>query len=93
MINTDKRLINAAEEMGKNQLVQKEANELVEKLLQGNVNPGKGTKNLFKDILYLRGDNGARVFYRNTKNGIEILARASKENEIKVIKILEELYK
>ncbi|MGB7605591.1 MAG: RHS repeat-associated core domain-containing protein [Lutisporaceae bacterium] len=93
LINTDKRLINAAEEMGKNQLVQKEANELVEKLLQGNVNPGKGTKNLFKDILYLRGDNGARVFYRNTKNGIEILARASKENEIKVIKILEELYK
>lgn len=93
LIKNDKRLINAAEEMGTNQVAQKEANELVSKLLEGNVNPGKGTSNLFKDILYLRGAKGSRIFYRNTQEGIEILAKASKANESKVIKILEQLYK
>lgn len=80
LIKYDKRLVNAAQLMGKNQLLQKEADELVLKLLKGNVNPGIGSKNLFKNVLYLRGRNGARIFYRNTSNGIEILAKASKEN-------------
>lgn len=93
LIKNEKGLINAAKEMGKNQAVQKEADELVSKLIQGNANPGIGTSNLFKDILYLRGANGARVFYRNTQEGIEILAKASKANESKVIRILDQLYK
>lgn len=52
------------------------------------MNQGKGSKNLFKDINYLRGDNGARVFFRQTKDGIEILSKASKANEQKVINLL-----
>ncbi|GEM_PF-7089950 len=93
LIKNDKRLVNAAQLMGKNQVVQKEADELVLKLLKGNVNPGTGSKNLFRNVLYLRGRNGARVFYRNTSNGVEILAKASKENEALVIRVLEQLYK
>ncbi|OPH56250.1 hypothetical protein BC351_29160 [Paenibacillus ferrarius] len=78
--------------MGKNQMVQKEADELVAKFLSGNTNPGLGTKNLFKDIYYLRGDEGARVFYKMANGEMQILAKASKANEDKVIKILTDIY-
>lgn len=62
---------------------------LIKQYLGGNHNPGIGTKNLFKDIFYLRARDGGRVFSRKTKCGIEILAKASKE----VIKILMDMYK
>ncbi|NRT59249.1 hypothetical protein B0P06_001698 [Clostridium saccharoperbutylacetonicum] len=78
--------------MGKNERIQQEANHLIEQLASGNMNLGKGSKNLFKDINYLRGDNGARVFFRQTKDGIEILEKASKANEQKVINLLHKLY-
>ena len=80
LINQDKGLINAAEEMGKNQRVQQEANDLVQQFLNGNKNPGIGSKNLFKDINYLRGRNGARIFYRIQNGVMEILAKADKGN-------------
>ena len=44
-------------------------------------------KNLFKDITYLRGRNGARIFYRTISEGYEIIAKANKVNEQTVIKI------
>jgi hypothetical protein len=44
------------------------------------------------NVYYLRGKSGARVFYRQKGDTIEILAKADKSNEIKVIKILTELY-
>ena len=53
----------------------------------GNTNLGSGTKNLFKNITYLRGRNGARIFYRTINEGYEILAKANKDNEQTVIKI------
>jgi len=93
LINQDKGLINAAEEMGKNQRVQQEANDLVQQFLNGNKNPGIGSKNLFKDINYLRGRNGARIFYRIQNGVMEILAKADKGNEQKVIEILTKKYK
>lgn len=67
--------------MGKNERIQREANHLIQQLISGNKNPRKGSKNLFKDINYLRGDNGARIFYRQSKGGIEILGKSSKANE------------
>ncbi|MBQ4523013.1 MAG: hypothetical protein IJA10_08705 [Lachnospiraceae bacterium] len=78
--------------MGKNERIQKEANHLINELLGGNTNPGLGTQNLFKDITYLRGRNGARIFYRTTNEGCEILAKANKANEQTVINILKKLY-
>ena len=89
----DKRLINAAEEMGKNERVQTEANHLINELARGNTNPGIGTRNLFTNIYYLRGKQGVRVIYRTTSDGIEILVKVSKANENTVIKVLEELYR
>ena len=47
-------------EMGKNERIQQEANHLIDELSKGNENPGLGTKNLFKDVSYLRGRNGGQ---------------------------------
>ena len=79
--------------MGKNQAVQREANHLLEQLSKGNFNPGTETRNLFKDICYLRGDKGARIFDRIRNGVVEILGKSSKANETKVIKILTKMYK
>ena len=40
------------------------------------------------DIYYLRGREGARVFYRIHNGVMEILGKASKENEDAVIKLV-----
>ena len=60
--------VNGAEQMGKNQAAQREADLLVSKLIEGNVNLGKGTMNLFGDIYYLRGDSGARFYCGNSQD-------------------------
>ena len=67
-------------------------NNLITEFLAGNSNPGIGSKNLFKGICYLRGRNGARVFYRITDNIVEILGKANKGNEQTVINILKKFY-
>ncbi|KHD35673.1 membrane protein [Clostridium acetobutylicum] len=81
--------------MGSNERIQQESDHLIQELAQGNKNPGLGSKNLFKDVSYLRGRNGARIFYRIVDGKIEILAKASKAskaNEQKVISILTKMY-
>ncbi|CAH1217420.1 hypothetical protein PAECIP111893_04275 [Paenibacillus plantiphilus] len=92
-INKDKRLVRAAEEMGKDATIQKEADELIAKFLKGNTNPGLGSKNLFGNINYLRGRNGARVFYRMNDGKMEILGKSNKANEQTVINAITDLYK
>ena len=79
--------------MGENQDVQREANHLINELSKGNFNPGTVTKNLFKDICYVRGKEGARIFYQIRNGVIQILGKASKNNETKVIKIITKMYK
>jgi RHS repeat-associated protein len=91
-IKNDPRLVKAAEKMGKNKAVQQEADELVQKFLSGNTNPGLGSKNLFGNVSYLRGREGARVFYRMNNGKMEILGKSSKANEQIVINVLKELY-
>jgi hypothetical protein len=85
-------IIKQAEKAGENQQIQNEMNHLIYEFLNGNNNPGIGNKNLFKDICYLRGRNGGRVFYRIKNGGIEILAKSNKGNEQNVINILKNLY-
>ena len=34
-----------------------------------------------RNVSYLRGDKEARIFYLETKEGIEILGKANKKNE------------
>ncbi|MGB8344288.1 MAG: polymorphic toxin-type HINT domain-containing protein, partial [Ktedonobacteraceae bacterium] len=92
LIHDDPGLVREAERMGNNQAVQREADDLMQRFLGGNTNPGLGSKNLFGDISYLRGRNGARVFYRMADDTMEILGKADKNNEQKVINILQRIY-
>jgi putative component of toxin-antitoxin plasmid stabilization module len=51
-----------------------------------------GTKSLGEGISYARARDGARVFFRQAGNQIDILAKASKANEAKVINYLKSIY-
>ena len=68
--------------------LQQEADNLVNAFRAGNLNPGIGSKHLTGDIYYLRGRNGARVFYRMVDNTMDILGKATKGNEQKVIDLV-----
>ena len=89
-IGKDTKLIKFAEEAGKS--VQKGLDSLTDALSKGNTNPGIGTKGLGKGISYARARGGARVFFRQSGNQIEILAKASKANEPAVINYLNSLF-
>ena len=73
--------------------LQRSVDALTSQLARGNFNPGIGTKHLFGDVFYARSRDGARVFFRQGEDGIEILAKASKQNESRVINMLEGIYK
>ncbi|HXG95239.1 MAG TPA: hypothetical protein VNN73_23080 [Blastocatellia bacterium] len=72
--------------------MQKSVDALTGQLAKGNFNPGIGTKNLFGNIFYARARDGARVFFRPIKNGVEILGKADKKNEQQVIDRIRKLY-
>jgi hypothetical protein len=56
------------------------------------MNPGIGTKSVFGNVFEARARDGARVYFRNTDDGIEILAKSSKSNQARVIERLRSLY-
>ncbi len=89
-IGEDSKLVKYAEEAGKS--VQKGLDSLTKELSRGNTNPGLGSKSLGKGISYARARDGARVFYQQAGNKIEILAKASKANETAVINYLKNLF-
>ena len=91
-INESPALTNYAQEAGKNQKVQQELDDLVQRYRGGNANPGLGSKPLGQGISYLRGRAGGRVFYRMVGGVMEILGKASKANEDDVINELKQLY-
>jgi len=93
-IKDDPGLVKYAEKAGKNQDVQRDINDLIEKLRLGNENPGKGTKTLFKNIKEARGENGGRVYFRKKNGKIQILGKSSKvkKDQNGVIKILRKKY-
>jgi hypothetical protein len=70
------------------------ANDLVNRFLNGNSNPGIGTKTLTgTDIFYLRARDGTRVFMRKVgDDAYEIVGYSNKGNEADVIKTLLGLY-
>jgi len=91
-IKAHKGLVRAAEDAGKNSKVQKDLDNLVAQLRNGNMNPGKGNKHLFNGIFEARGENGGRVYFQNVGNGIVIVGKSDKTNQPQVIKILRNLY-
>ncbi|GAA1937622.1 hypothetical protein GCM10009837_74850 [Streptomyces durmitorensis] len=92
-IGKDSLLAKAAHQAGRNQAVQRDLDGLFEQLSRGNMNPGLGSKALAgTDITYARGRNGGRLFFRNVDGGVEIVGKADKGNESKVIARLKQLY-
>jgi hypothetical protein len=93
IIGNDPFFKEAAEQAGKNQRVQQELNHLFQQLAKGAEKIGIGTSGLTgTGLKYARGRNGGRVFYREVNGGIEVVAKASKDNEKAVIKRLMEIY-
>lgn len=78
--------------MGRDQRIQDESNNLIERLSKENRQLGMESKRAFKDVSYLRGRHGARVFYRYRGETIEVLGKASKKNVSKVFEILKKMY-
>ncbi|WP_237300974.1 MULTISPECIES: polymorphic toxin-type HINT domain-containing protein [unclassified Streptomyces] len=92
-IHDDPYLVKAAEADGKNQRIQKEMDDLVMQFRGGNTNPGLVNKSLAgTDVSYPRDRNGGRVFFRNTDDGMQIVGKADKSNESKVISRLTDMY-
>ncbi len=89
-IHASPRLVKEAEEAGRS--VQSEIDNLTSQLSQGNMNPGIGTKQVFDDIYEARGRAGARVYFRQVGDTIEILAKSTKANQGSVITTLRKLY-
>ncbi|MFE9404819.1 hypothetical protein ACFYNY_24165 [Streptomyces sp. NPDC006530] len=73
---------------------QKDFDHLFEELSKGDREPGLYNKVLTgtKDVRYARGRNGGRLFFRVTEEGVEIVGKADKGNESKVIARLEKLF-
>ncbi|WP_263602429.1 hypothetical protein [Chryseobacterium sp. PET-29] len=94
LVKKDAKLLKLAEETFKgNDLLRKEANTLISQLNAGNMNPGIGTKNIGKNIFEARSRGGARVYFRNGSNGVEIVGYSHKGNQQQVINQILEAYK
>jgi RHS repeat-associated protein len=89
-IHESKNLVKEAEKVGRS--VQKDIDNLVAMLEKGNMSPGTHTKHLFNGIFEARTDKGARVYFRNVGDTIEILAKSDKNNQDKVIDAIQKMY-
>ncbi|MEV6247189.1 RHS repeat-associated core domain-containing protein [Streptomyces sp. NPDC051742] len=92
-IHDDPLLVKAAKKAGKNEDVQADLDAMQERLGEGNMNPGMGNGSLpGTGISYARSRNGARLFFRNTESGVQIVGKSSKANEDAVIARLKRIY-
>jgi len=96
-LKKDQGLVRYAVQATNNQELQKEMNHLLKELSRGHTGAGKGTKHLEgTNIFYMRGNKGARLFYRRNEGGYEIVGKADgtgkKGNEHAVMKKLKEIY-
>jgi hypothetical protein len=93
-IKEDKGLIRAAEEACRNEKVQRDLNDLEEKLANGNDNPRTHKKYLGNNVWEHRGRKGGRLYTREIDNNIDILAKSGKKpsNQQYVIDRVKELY-
>lgn len=86
-IKDNPNLVREAENLS--EAAQREVDDLIERYLAGNKNPGTHNRNLEGNIRYLRGRNGGRVFFRETADGyMEVLGKSDKANEDRVIRLV-----
>src|SRR5690606_17951584 len=70
-VKNDKKLMKLAEETFEgNKQLRDEANNLISQLNNGNMNPGIGSKSIGDGIFEARSRGGARVYFKNTSNGV-----------------------
>jgi hypothetical protein len=97
-VDKDPAIVRYAIEATRNQAIQREMNHLQVELSKGNLEAGLGGPGHVKgtNIFYLRGSEGARLFYRKTEYGYDVVGKASgtgkKNNEQRVINKLQEVY-
>ncbi|MNI12128.1 RHS Repeat protein [compost metagenome] len=94
-VKNDKKLLKLAEETFEgNKKLRDEANNLISQMNNGNMNPGTGTRSIGDGIYEARSRGGARVYFKNTSNGIvEIVGYSNKANQQAVIDRLIEVNK
>lgn len=95
-VKSDPHMLRIARSIGKNQRIQSEINHLLKELAKGNHNPGtgNGTLELARKVHYLRGRNGARVFYlQQGGNKYEIIGYSDKLEEAHVARYLTAKYR
>ena len=83
-IKESPRLVREAAASGRS--VQRSIDHLTQELSKGNLNPGIRTKSIGQGISEARARDGARVYFRITENGIEILGKSTKANQDAVIR-------
>ncbi len=89
-IDANNRLVKEAERAGRSD--QANIDKLTEQLGNGNMNPGTGSKFLFNGVYEARAESGARVYFRNTPSGVQLLGKSTKANQDTVIGMLRQLY-
>ncbi|HEX5824895.1 MAG TPA: RHS repeat-associated core domain-containing protein [Candidatus Limnocylindrales bacterium] len=89
-IGKDSRIAREAERAGKS--VQTSLDSLTAQLMSGNRNPGIGTKHLFGNVFEARARDGARVYFTQAGDAIQIVGKSDKSNQDRVISLLQELY-
>jgi len=90
VVKNNKKLLKYAQQAGVSH--GDSINRLLANFMNGNVDPGSGTKHLFSGVFELRSRNGARVYFRFTEEGTEIVGYSNKNNQQQVINILKEEY-
>jgi acylphosphatase len=92
-IKENPALVREAKIMAKDQATQKDVNNLIEQLALGNDNPGIGKRRVkgLKNVSEARGRNEGRVYFREKNGKLEILAKFNKQNQNKVISILQKM--
>jgi hypothetical protein len=94
-IGEDSLLTRAAEEAANDAKVQRDLDNMFKQLSEGNANTGMGMGAIKgTDVLYARGRNGGRLYFRYVDKGIQIVGKSSKNksNQQSVINRLTELY-
>lgn len=89
-------LLRLTQDAVRNQTVQRELDHLVKELSKGNFEAGLGYPGHITgtDIYYLRGRNGARLYYHKiNEHSYEIVAKSAKgRNQDQVIEKIREIY-
>lgn len=88
-------IVRIAEKAAKNQDIQRELDHLVDELHKGNIDAGsRGVQHVSgTDVFYVGGKKGARLYFRKTAQGYEIVGKSSKDRtQDKVMGIIRSEY-